>query len=299
MTAGITTCPQCRTRFRVSEAHLAARGGDVRCGRCSHVFNAYAFLQEETQAEDVPSAEPREEPPPPPPAESIPEVEPEAPPVTETVEQTASAEEETAPPAPLDDTAEEAQPEIRVVRVPTPVSEIQPKATPDRPKYAPPPKPKKTWPWVLASLLLLFLLATQAIYHFRDHIAANYPPTRPLLERACAYLRCEIRLPQNADLLGIETSELHADPARANIVVLTSVLRNRAPHVQAYPMLELTLTNVQDEMVARRTFTPKEYVRQPAGIEQGIPAKGEVAVKLLLDLGSLRAEGYRLYLYYP
>ncbi|MDP2785391.1 MAG: DUF3426 domain-containing protein, partial [Sulfurimicrobium sp.] len=136
-------------------------------------------------------------------------------------------------------------------------------------------------------------------------IAANYSPIRPLLEGACAHLQCNIRLLQNPDLLSIESSELHADPARANIVVLTSTLRNRAAHIQGYPTLELTLTNTKDEMVARRLFLPREYVRpgesvkQVSNIAQGIPAKGDVAIKLLMDLGDLKAEGYRLYLFYP
>ncbi len=142
-------------------------------------------------------------------------------------------------------------------------------------------------------------MLVQGVYSFRDAVAAHYPLTRPLLEQACHYLQCRVSLPRNPDLIGIESSELHADPARANIVVLTSILRNRATHVQAYPTLELTLTNTRDEMVARKLFTPAEYLRNTALISQGIPSGGEVAVKLLMDLGELKAEGYRLYLFYP
>ena len=283
-----TVCPQCQTRFRVTEEQLQARNGDVRCGRCSHVFNARETIPEETPTPpeevqeivvDGPAVEEAE--PLPPQDPTLPEAE-----IVLNVEPT-----ENVPP--------DAGPEIRVIRIHPPTEKEQAKVSPEYPKYGPPPKPKRAWPWALASLLLLLGLAGQGIYFFRDMIAANYSPVRPLLESACAHLQCNIRLLQNPDLLSIESSELHADPARANIVVLTSTLRNRAPHIQAYPMLELTLTNARDEMVARRLFLPTEYVRQAASIAQGIPAKGDVAIKLLMDLGDLKAEGYRLYLFYP
>jgi len=40
----ITRCPHCATTFRVTPLHLQAHGGDVRCGRCAQVFNAFSTL---------------------------------------------------------------------------------------------------------------------------------------------------------------------------------------------------------------------------------------------------------------
>lgn len=39
-----TQCPHCQTCFRVSEAHLKAAGGRVRCGSCQEVFDATQSL---------------------------------------------------------------------------------------------------------------------------------------------------------------------------------------------------------------------------------------------------------------
>src|SRR3954454_13463527 len=68
----ITSCPRCGTNFRVTPLHLQAHGGDVRCGRCSHVFNAFSrlsTLQEpetsnfpEETASEVPQAARRAQP---------------------------------------------------------------------------------------------------------------------------------------------------------------------------------------------------------------------------------------------
>ncbi|HAN57059.1 MAG TPA: DUF3426 domain-containing protein, partial [Betaproteobacteria bacterium] len=43
----LTCCPSCHTVFRVTSEHLAAREGQVRCGVCSQVFNAYDYLTPE------------------------------------------------------------------------------------------------------------------------------------------------------------------------------------------------------------------------------------------------------------
>jgi predicted Zn finger-like uncharacterized protein len=45
--AMITHCPSCQTHFRVYAEQLAARAGQVRCGRCNRVFDALEHLIEE------------------------------------------------------------------------------------------------------------------------------------------------------------------------------------------------------------------------------------------------------------
>jgi predicted Zn finger-like uncharacterized protein len=54
-----TRCPNCGTAFRVQPAQLSARGGKVRCGKCTHVFDGVAALiaegQPGTEAETEPS----------------------------------------------------------------------------------------------------------------------------------------------------------------------------------------------------------------------------------------------------
>ena len=54
-----TRCPDCGTAFRVQPAQLSARGGKVRCGKCTRVFDGVAALiaegQPGTQAEPEPS----------------------------------------------------------------------------------------------------------------------------------------------------------------------------------------------------------------------------------------------------
>ena len=63
-----TSCPECRTTFRVSQEQLGLRRGLVRCGTCNAVFNAYdtllpelegaPFIQEPTSTPDAPESQP-------------------------------------------------------------------------------------------------------------------------------------------------------------------------------------------------------------------------------------------------
>lgn len=42
----VTTCPACQSSFFVKPEQLAAHRGDVRCGKCQHVFNALSALNQ-------------------------------------------------------------------------------------------------------------------------------------------------------------------------------------------------------------------------------------------------------------
>lgn len=50
----VAQCPHCHTRFRVTQEHLAAADGDVRCGVCLEVFNASNQAAPLTAPEPVP-----------------------------------------------------------------------------------------------------------------------------------------------------------------------------------------------------------------------------------------------------
>jgi predicted Zn finger-like uncharacterized protein len=154
------------------------------------------------------------------------------------------------------------------------------------------------WLWLIGVLLLLGSLSVQGLYFFRSDLAARYPESKPFLQQFCGVLQCSIRLPANPDLLSIETSNLEADPLQANLVALNAILRNRAKLAQEYPQLELTLTDTQDRMIARRIFAPGEYAKG-ADLNRGMAPSEEVTVKLYLDLGDLKAAGYRVFLFYP
>ena len=154
----------------------------------------------------------------------------------------------------------------------------------------------RSWPWGVATLLLLLTLLAQATYSLRVELAAHFPGLKPALINYCRLLKCSVPLPQKIALLSIESSALEADPARANQVALIVLLRNRATYAQAFPSMELTLNDAQDNPIARRVFRPVEYLPPLENQTTGLLPNHEINLKLHLNTSNLKPFGYRLVL---
>ena len=120
-----------------------------------------------------------------------------------------------------------------------------------------------------------------------------------MLAELCANLACDVPLPRRAELISIESSDLQADPANPSVMVLTATLRNRAVFAQSLPSLELTLTDSQDQLLARRVLAVQDYLDRGTSIEAGFQGNSELPVKVYMEASSLKATGYRLYLFFP
>lgn len=286
----LTRCPGCSTTFRVTPEQVKVRHGKVRCGRCQHVFDAIEFL---VDAELTPTIADQEAPPS---VASTPTPDP-APEVTHpTPVQLEAPIAESVPviePEPVADI-----PDALDIPTAPPADDILLQPSPLSTTYAP-QSPARTpaWPWAIAAILALSALTAQAMIAFRTDLASKYPGARPLLEMLCAQAECVIDLPSNPEQVSIEASDLH--PGKKAGLELTATLRNRAPHTQSWPHLELTLTDGADKPIVRKIITPEQYLPGTLAEADGFEANGELAVQLQLDAGKLPAAGYRLYLFYP
>jgi hypothetical protein len=159
--------------------------------------------------------------------------------------------------------------------------------------------PARRWPWLLGALLLLLTLLAQAAYHYRSAITLLFPETKPYAAALCASLGCELPLPQRTELMSIEASDLQADTTNPNVMVLSATLKNRAIFNQQYPLLELTLTDAQDQPVVRRVLAPQDFLGKAVNTQTGFAANTEIAIKVFIEGSEVKATGYRLYLFYP
>ena len=137
------------------------------------------------------------------------------------------------------------------------------------------------------------MLGGQLAYHFRTEVVLRLPAAAALYSS----LAIEVPLPQDAALVSIETSDLQSDNGRG-LFVLNATLKNRATHAQAWPSLELTLTDVNDKVVARRVIGAADYL-SPGSPQAAFPANGETSVRLWIEASGIGAAGYRLYIFYP
>ena len=157
---------------------------------------------------------------------------------------------------------------------------------------------RRAWPWAIAAFLLLLILIAQAAYFFRVDLAAQLPGLKPAFIDYCRLLECSVPLPRHTDLMSIESSGLEADPANESQITLNALLRNRAHYTQAFPDLELTLNDIQDKPLARRMFTPADYLPQAENQSTGLQPNHEINIRLRLNTADLKPSGYRLVLLY-
>lgn len=187
----------------------------------------------------------------------------------------------------------EEEPSQRPSRVFKPIAEL------NEPLIADEPPASRLKPvWLAGSALALLLLVGQLAYLNRTQLAISLPGLKPALEAGCRALGCSIPLPADDSLISIESSELTPDGSQPNLIRLTATLLNKAEFDQALPLLELTLTDTNDQVVVKRIFEPSAYLdkSQPA---TSMPAKAELQALISLDTGETKAAGYRLFLFYP
>jgi predicted Zn finger-like uncharacterized protein len=149
----------------------------------------------------------------------------------------------------------------------------------------------------VGAAVLLLVLAAQLVLNFRNVLAARHPGARPALGAACALLGCRVELPTQIDNLAIETGELST--LGPDTYSLNTLLRNQGSLVQAWPSIELELTDANDKPVLRRVFAPADYLPQGASAPAGFGARSEQAVRLHFALTDLKPSGYHIAVFYP
>jgi hypothetical protein len=162
------------------------------------------------------------------------------------------------------------------------------------------PRTYALWPFVVMSIFFSLLLAAQLAYHYRGDLARGNPG----IQNSYAAFGIEIPLPRETARISIDASELQTvadansdDPTAYNgHLQLITTLKNQASYPQAWPHLEIALTDAYDAVLTRRILKPNEYLPADAPLAF---AAGETQVTLDLNVGALKPNGYRLTLLYP
>jgi predicted Zn finger-like uncharacterized protein len=318
----LTTCPECRTTFRVAHDQLESRRGLVRCGYCRAVFNAYDTLLPEfeaptrAEANEIPALPPRIDPPSEPTVERFSEpAQPE--PAVATLPPLELDSEPTEDPfhvfsgdipklnryQEIDQYAHDLHPEPE-----SPLPFLQSVESSDTillsdlPNRARIESERPIWNKVLFAVLSLVLglaLIGQVVYFLRNPIAGWLPDARPVFEQACRTLGCTMPLSQQLDLLKVESSSLETDPEQPTRAKLKVNFSNRSRQVQAWPVFVLRLSGLQGAAVAQRAFRPKDYLPKTKLESAGMAPMSEQEILLDLDLGGLSASGYEIKPQYP
>lgn len=212
-----------------------------------------------------------------------------------------AAEPETPLPPPADDQDVVLSPGLAAAASTAPVPDTAPPAAAPVPSFLKRAEGQARWQrrpvrlaLALGSALLALGLATQVLWHFRDAAAAVYPQAMPHMQAACAQLGCEIKPWKRIDAISVESSALTL-AASGNHYKLSLSLRNRSGWELALPWVDLTLTDANGAIVARRALSPADFKlgknSMAAGAEQGL--------QLVLSTGKQRITGYTVEIFHP
>jgi len=261
-----TRCPHCQTVYRVTPPQLSTADGRVRCGHCGTVFDAGDTLSDDLETLAPGATDPGTAP-----AD-------EAPAADEPAPSTADASE----PAPADlsdeDTTAETVPPASTDSAATPAP---PAIEDDLQTLLAPPSRGRLLRWTALIALLTLLLAGQYTWFMRDQLAQS-PRLRPWVERMCAQFGCHLALKKDLKQLRLLSRDVVVNPKNRGVLLVSATMVNTAPFAQAYPTLEITLSNERGERTAMRRFRPQEYLPPGTDIEAGMPPDTPVNIRLEL-----------------
>jgi predicted Zn finger-like uncharacterized protein len=158
--------------------------------------------------------------------------------------------------------------------------------------------------WSVLILAGLVLLVAQAAYVYRVQIASSVPALRPLLERACVSLHCEVRYPRQIQLISIMGSSLQSKAKTADSgdhpdqMLLQVTLRNNDSKPQEWPTLTLDLVDFSGTVVVKKNLPPKAYL-SPSALGGPFAAKSEVMARVPIKLNGVKVNGFQLGKFYP
>ncbi len=129
-------------------------------------------------------------------------------------------------------------------------------------------------------LMLVAALVVQYGYNHRIPLREN-PTLRPWLDALCQLTNCPMPPKRDPSKIELVDNMMQSHPRYQHSLLVTATLINRADYPQPYPIVEITMTDLDQHVVAQRTFRPEEYL---AGDFAGMSFTPNVEVPLMLEL---------------
>jgi hypothetical protein len=172
------------------------------------------------------------------------------------------------------------------------------------PSFMQPKRPKRRGFSVVyggGTALLVLLAAIQLAVIYRGQLMIHWPQSRPLLTDLCSVFRCTVNWPTQADRLAVMGTELQSIQG-TDALELSALIRNRADFRQALPAIEVTLTDARNRPLARKVFTPADYLASAgeptARLQEGLAPGSDLAIRIHFEARGLSPAGFLVYPFY-
>ncbi len=159
------------------------------------------------------------------------------------------------------------------------------------------PEPRSTWPrkliWASLCVLAGATLLAQAGYFKYDELSRQQP-YRAWYTKLCPAFGCILPAMNEPRLVKAYNLVVRSHPQQSNALVIDSILLNTATFQQAFPDLILSFSDIENNTVAQRRFTPAEYLGgELAGITT-MPSAQPIHVALEITDPGAEAVNYRM-----
>lgn len=136
--------------------------------------------------------------------------------------------------------------------------------------------------WLAGTIVLLLLLAAQYL-HVNSTKFSQDPGIRPFLETLCPITKCPLPLIKTPRKIVTVSHDVRSHPRVNNALEIQLIFKNKASNTQGYPILEITFSNPLGEVIARRKFSPDEYLTGDIQYERGLKANQsqEINIKIV------------------
>ncbi|TAK37694.1 MAG: DUF3426 domain-containing protein [Lysobacteraceae bacterium] len=108
-------------------------------------------------------------------------------------------------------------------------------------------------------VVLALALCVQVVLADRESLAAD-ARWRPAVTGACMVLRCEVPPWREPAALTLVRRDVRPLPGHPGVLHVSAEFRNDAVWPQAWPVLVLSLADVDGRTVGSRAFQPREYL---------------------------------------
>jgi len=144
--------------------------------------------------------------------------------------------------------------------------------------------------WYAGAALMALALGAQLVWQFRAPLLAN---ERARALWSAAAQRFELPLPTVDDRsrLLLATRDVRIHPSLDHALMIHATLVNEAPLPQHLPVLELVLTDANQQRVAMRRFEPRDYLLDPA-TDPVLPPGASVEVSLEVEDPGVATVGF-------
>jgi hypothetical protein len=137
--------------------------------------------------------------------------------------------------------------------------------------------------WSVAAGLAL-LLVLQILVADRARLAAD-AQWRPRIERLCGVLGCDLPPWREPSALRITARDVRPHPSVPGALLVTASFSNEAKFPQAWPQLELALTDLDGQALGLRRFTPAEYLGSAPRTQRIAPGQTAIVTLEIADPG--------------